>query len=227
MKYIHPPGPNEVLIARGTYAHLKDGERTGTEEHWEIHELKDLHLIRTDDGTGTLIQAHQAADGRIVWAEVQAVGGADDPIQQLTARYMISGKRFRARVRADDADPDRYDMVLPPDYVFTPESLIFAGMKVLALALLGGEVASISYFPTLMNDYAFRPISYMQQAQAIHTEDADVFGTVQPVTEYVLRNPRNSDESRLWADRYGVLLRYIGGDGVHGAELIDYERHSS
>jgi hypothetical protein len=236
MRYMHPVGLHEKFVASGVYVHYKDGISTGGMEEWMIHEQPDgAHKIRVDedgrahDGGSVLIEAWRSPDiegGHIERFDIHAFGANGDPIQQLLATYTIVDDKFLEAGRTiDDHAREQFELTLPEDYIVTPKSLIFTGYEAYHLALETGDaVPIVSYFPTLMNDYAYKPVVYNLSGEFIKQDVIAVDGVEIEARLYEQVNPVDNSKTLVWIDGHQTLLKFQTPDGRHSAELTRYAR---
>jgi hypothetical protein len=235
MRHIHAVGPLEKFVASGTYVHYLNDKTTGSQEHWAIHELPDsTQLVRVDDdhrqrdGSSVLIHAWRNAEaegGHFERVDVHAFGGKQAEVKQVRASYMIDETQLLEFGRNIDRGERQQEAVdLPEGYLLSPESLIFAGFEVDELAARRLQTPIVGYLPAFIKETAFRPVIYLQVAHFIAEETVTISGKAIPARCFDQINPGNGATTRLWIDKYGVLLQFTGPDGRHRAKLHDYAR---
>lgn len=236
MRYLHPVTMKERFIASGTYVHYHDGNRTGSVEHWNIHQHPDgAQFIRVDDdwrekdGSSVLLEAWRSPaseGGRIERVDVSAFGPKKADVKRVQATYTVIDSFLEVGRSIDDSERQQFEMELPFGYVLSPENLVFAGYEASHLAIQRGEPAPVvSYVPTFANaSMAFRPTMYHQSVKFIAEETVTIAEKSYPVRRFEQTDPRTKAALTLWLDKHDMLLRYESDDGKHRAELTEYSR---
>ena len=237
MRQLHAVSGHEQFVASGTYTHYRHNEPTGTVEYWSIHQLPDGgQIIRVDDdwreqdGSSVLIEAWRSPESlRIERFDLHAFGGKEDEIDEVRASFQVFEDHLEVGRTVDKNEREQFELVLPEQYITAPESLIFGGFEVVALAQFRGEaIPVISYLPTFLSELtAFRPVTHAQSATYLRAEEITIGSRSYDSQVYEQTNPSDGAHWPIWVDHHGVLLKFTGSDNIHSAALTQYARRPS
>ncbi len=232
MRQLHAVSRHEHFVASGTYTHYQYNEPTGTAEYWSIHELPDGgQIIRVDDdwrehdGSSVLIEAWRSPETRqIERFDLQAFGGKRDTINEVRASFQVFKDHLEIGRSVDKNEREQFELVLPEQYITAPESLIFGGFEVVALAQFRGDpIPVISYLPTFLTETtAFRPVTHAQSATFLRHEQISIRSKPYDAQVYQQANPSDGTHWPIWVDKHGVLLKFTGPHNIHSAVLTQY-----